>query len=365
MAQHYLHSKESRNFARKLNGLNEGDAELWLAQARWGSDHKQGCPSCGEFRKHYRRAKTRRWRCAGCSHEFSVTSGTPFHGHKLSFADMVRLIAAFESGAKGKALLEASRIVGCTPKTAQVFFGKIREWMVQSMDLRPLSGTVHIDGGYFGGKPRKPNHRARMPKDALAIRHGKKAPKDLKRPWIEAGMTYKNWCKRARKRVVISLAESAGERMGSGRVMAFVCAGENEAEVARLVKRFVNPEARVMTDESTAYSHLSAIVSEHYTVSHAHEFSTSEGVSDNMCETFFSRFRRSEYGTLHGFRPQYLQDYACEFAWRENHRRHAQDERFRLLIEGLMTSGVSKWWVGYWQGRHRRDELGLNYFLDR
>lgn len=367
MTQHFLHSKESRNFARKINRLTEDEAELWLAVARWGVTDKQGCPSCGLFRKHYRRVRTRRWRCANasCGHEFSVTSGTPFHGHKLPLADILRLFAAFENGAKGQSLLEASRRVGCTPKTAQAFFGKIREWMVHDMDIRPLEGTVHMDGGYFGGKPRKPNRRARMPKDALKIRFGTKAPEDASRPWIEAGMTYRNWCKRARKRVVISLCESAGQRMGSRRAMAFVCSAENETEITRLVKNFIRPDARVMTDESGAYSIVSAFAAEHYTVSHAHEFSTSEGVSDNMCETLFSRFRRSEYGTLHGFRPKYMQDYACEFVWRENHRRHAQDERFRLLLMGLMTAPVSRWWAGYWQGRHRQGELGLDYFLGR
>lgn len=366
MTQHHLHSKESRNLAKTLNDVNaEAAAEQWLANARWGDDDKQGCPACGLFRKHYRRKARQQWRCANpsCSHEFSVTSGTPFHGHKLSFANILRLFAAFESGAKGQSLLEASRRVGCTPKTVQAFFGKIREWMVNTMDLHPLDGTVHIDGGYFCGKPRKPNRKIRMPKDALQVRFGRKVPKNKSQPWIEAGMTYRNWCKRANKRVVISLCESAGLRMGSSRCMAFICSAENESEVARLAKHFVHPEARVMTDESSAYGVLGAYVAEHYTVSHAHEFSTSEGVSDNMCETFFSRFRRSEYGTLHGFRPKYLQDYACEFAWRENHRRHAQSERFNLLLKGLMTSSVSQWWSGYWQGRHRKGELGLDYFL--
>ena len=367
MTQHHLHSKESRNFAKTLNKLKDDEAEQWLAKARWGTAEMQGCPKCGSLRKHYRREMRRQWRCAesNCAHEFSVTSGTPFHGHKLSFADILRLFMAFESGAKGQSLLEATRRVGCTPKTAQAFFGKIREWMINTMDLAPLDGTVHIDGGYFCGKPRRPNRKIRMPKDALKVRFGRKAPKNASQPWIEAGMTYRNWCKRANKRVVISLCQSAGRRMGSNRCMAFICAGENESEVARLVKHFVRADARVMTDESSAYSTLSAFVAEHYTVSHAHEFCTPEGVSDNMCETFFSRFRRSEYGTLHGFRPKYLQDYTCEFVWRQNHRQHTQSERFNILLTGLMTSPRSQWWTGYWQGRRRKEELGLDYFLAR
>ena len=365
MAQHFLHSKGSRNFARTINRLTNDEAELWLAAARWGASDRQGCPRCGLFRRHYRRASARRWRCAGCSHEFSVTSGTPFHGHKLSFVDMIWLFFAFENGAKSQSLLEASRRVGCTPKTVQAFFGKIREWMVKTMDLRPLQGIVHMDGGYFCGKPRKPNRRMRMPENALEIRFGRMKPKDPTRPWIEAGMTYRNWCKRGNKRVVISLCESAAERLGSIRSMAFVCAAENESEVSRLVKNFVSGQAWVMTDESNAYSVLSAYVDQHFSVAHKVEYCSSEGVSDNMCETFFSRLRRSEYGTLHGFRPKYLQDYTCEFVWRENNRKVPQDERFRGLLMGLMTSPVSEWWSGYWQGRHRHGELGLDYFLGR
>jgi len=147
--------------------------------------------------------------------------------------------------------------------------------------------------------------------------------------------------------------------------MAFVCAAENETEVRRLVEQFVMPDAIVMTDENGAYSKLSAYIREHYAVSHAYEYSSAEGVSDNMCETFFSRFRRSEYGVLHGFRPKYLQDYACEFVWRQNHRRLGQEDRFRRLLDGSMTATKSTWWRGYWQGNHRVGELNLDYFLEK
>ena len=259
-----------------------------------------------------------------------MTSGSPLQDHKLSFLDIIRLFRTFESGAKGRSLLEASRSVGCTPKTAQAFFGKIREWMIDGMDLSPLSGIVHIDGGYFGGKPRKSNRRIKMPKDALKVRFGKKAPTHPSKPWIDAGMTQENWRKRANKRVVIALCDSAGFGEGTRRAMAFVCTAENETEIHRLVKQFVKQGSIVMTDESNAYATLNAYF-DHYAVSHAYEYCTSEGVSDNMSETFFSRFRRSEYGVLHGFRPKYLQDYASEFVWRENHRKHSQRDRFQIL----------------------------------
>src|SRR5215469_10825564 len=101
MAQHSLHSKESRSFAPVVYDLTEETAELLLAKVRWDSEDKQACPHCGVFRKHYRRAKRRRWRCAECAHEFSVTSGTPLDSHKISFKKIVMAALTFANNVKG------------------------------------------------------------------------------------------------------------------------------------------------------------------------------------------------------------------------------------------------------------------------
>lgn len=362
MAQHPLHSKESRNFVRECRSLTEDQAEALFSQIRWGSDTEQACPNCGVFRRHYRRKARRRWRCADCTHEFSVTSGTMFHSRKLSYCQLLDVLLNFEGGAKGKSLLEVSRATGCTPKTVQANFGKIREMLVNRMDLSPLSGIVHMDGIYLCGKPRRPNRRMKMPKDALKVRYGKQAPSDPSKPWISAGMTHRNWMKRAQKRVVISLCQAGELGMGSSRVMAFVCPHEDDASVMALASHFVHRNSIIMSDESSAYTRLITLF-EHHTVQHSKEYCTSEGVSNNMSETWNSRMRRNEYGVGHGFRPKYLQDYACEFVWRENFRRTSQKERFRHLLEGLMHSQCSNWWRGYWQGKHRKGELDLSYFL--
>jgi transposase-like protein len=362
MAQHHLHSKEARNFAALARCLTEEAAENLLAEVRWCSKEKQGCPWCGTFRKHYRRVKRRRWRCAACNREFSVTTDSALHDHKLPFRDIVLAALEFANLVKGSAALHLSRQLGLTPKTCQVLAGKIREFFVKHTNLAPLHGIVHIDGVYLCGKPRKPNCKIKMPADAIAKRFGKKKIQNTAQPWVEAGMTRRNWLKQADKRVVISLCSSAGFKKGSDRALAFVCQSENMADVKRLVERLVSQDATVMTDESSAYSVLSGAY-DHYVVSHAKEFSTSEGVSNNMAETFNSRMRRGEYGAYHGFRPKYLQDYASEFAWRETNRRLSQREQVLEILRGLLLPGKSGWWRGYWQGNHRRYELGLDYFL--
>lgn len=363
MAQHILCSSEGRNFAREVRNLTPDSAEFLCAQVRWGSATEQACPRCGVFRKHYRRKKRKTWRCADCAHEFSVTSGSLLDGHKLPLTEIISWILASDAGVKGQSLLEVSRHIGCTPKTAQVMIGKTREAHIRAVDLTPMKGIVHMDGGYFGGKPRKTNRRRRVSREAIAVRFGKKLPRDVSRPWVDAGMTHRNWQKRLNKRAVISVCEAGEMGTGSKRVLAFVCGRSEGAEdIARLATHLVHPRAMVMTDESPAYNVLDA-THEHYFVSHRDEYSSAEGVSDNMCETFFSRMRRAEYGIFHGYRPKYLQDYVTESAWRESNRQLSQRDRVLEILKRLLTASRSRWWRGYWQGHHRDHELTLDDFL--
>jgi hypothetical protein len=240
----------------------------------------------------------------------------------------------------------------------------MRESLLKTFDFSKLTGVVHMDGGHFCGKPRKPNTRRVASAEELSVRFGRKeAPKGIK-PWISAGMTRANWERRKNRRVVMVLNSSAGRGNGSDHSIAIVCASENQDDAIGLARKFIDPNAIVMTDESPAFSMLSAEF-EHHTVAHAREFCTRDGVSDNLSETFFSRVRRAEYGTYHGFRPKYLQDYAIEMAWREMNRRICQRVRVVDLLQRCLKTGVSDWWCGYWQGHSRDGELGIVDMVSR
>ncbi|WP_302885689.1 transposase [Xanthomonas campestris] len=150
-------------------------------------------------------------------------------------------------------------------------------------------------------------------------------------------MTRRNWRKRMDKRVVISICQTGDKGAGSERVMAFVCRAENEANVIALAQRFIQRGSLVMSDESPAYNRLGSWF-EHYSVQHSHEYSTDEGVNNNAAESWNSRIRRHEYGVSHGFRPKYIQDYACEMVWRENFRRACQISRVHALLKSMVQS---------------------------
>src|SRR4029077_11504247 len=102
-----------------------------------------------------------RWKCAGCRRKFSVTSGTIFHSRKLTIRDYLAVIALFANGVKGTSSLQMSRDMNINPKSAFVLLHKLREAMGATIhDGEELSGTVEIDGAYFGGNVRQENRKA-------------------------------------------------------------------------------------------------------------------------------------------------------------------------------------------------------------
>src|SRR3954447_24558877 len=75
----------------------EADAYLLLEELRWGG--QPVCPHCGSVAQHYflkpangmaRKTRTgamserRVWKCKDCRRQFSVLTGTVFHGTKIS-----------------------------------------------------------------------------------------------------------------------------------------------------------------------------------------------------------------------------------------------------------------------------------------
>lgn len=335
-----------------------------LASARWGSSDKQGCPHCGTFAKHYRRRTRRQWRCrdVACGHVFSVTSGTRFDNHKLTFFQILRLIVSFEVSPKGITLARLANDVGMTEKSAQQNLMKIREAIRDFANRSLLQGLIHIDGVHLCGKLRKSNRRIKATAHDVLSLHGTAAIRAQSRK-INA-RTPGNQKRLKKKRVAIALVQalpgsdpSQGtlnhQLKGISRVIIAACYSENQQNAMELAQNFIAPASTVFSDENIAYSRFGEIY-DHHVVNHSKEYCTSDGVTDNLAESLFSRVRRAEYGTHHGFRPEYLEFYLWESAWREMHRRCKQDENVKILLEWMLSPGYSKYWRGYHGGNRRQ-----------
>lgn len=260
MAQHFLKTAASRDFTvNDVAFMTEEDAFWYFVKIRWGDRDHAVCPHCGVVDRHYFRQKRKQWRCKYCDGYFSVTTRSIFEDHKLGFKRILLGLTEYVSSANGISLHALARKMNVQLKTAQAFVGKIRESLLGSRPQIKLEGTVHIDGGHFGGRPR--HGRVRKQSKAAITAHveaqilGKKNQDKAPR---RGGRSKGNWIRFKKRRVIMVLRELYSEPgKGAKRTIVAVCPSENETHATQLAQSFIAPGSLVMTDENPAYNQLS------------------------------------------------------------------------------------------------------------
>ena len=110
MAQHFLLSAAARTLSLKdIYKGGEEQAYATFCLIRWNATEGQPvCPRCGCLEA-YTIATRRKFKCKGCLHQFSVTSGTIFASRKLSFTDLLAAICIHVNAVKGISALQLAR----------------------------------------------------------------------------------------------------------------------------------------------------------------------------------------------------------------------------------------------------------------
>ena len=246
--------------------MSDVEARATSKRIRWSDNGGEPyCPRCGCL--DVGAFKTRPlWKCTACKYQFSVTAGTIFDNRKRPVRDYLLAIAIFVNGAKGVSALQLSRDIGCQYKTAFVLAHKLREAIQAEQEDVTLSGTVAVDGAYFGG------HVA--PKNKAAERVDRRKAEE----------------QTGKRRVVVVMREHGG------RTLPFVF--KKESDALPTIRRRVTIGAVMHADKSSAWDNLYA----HYDmkrVNHSIEFKSDDGACTNAAESYFSRLRRSEIGIHH------------------------------------------------------------------
>ncbi len=314
MAQHFLLSSEAKTLSLvKVLRMTDKAAENAFRSIRWvATDGEPICPECGCL-EHYNLKSRPVWKCKGCKKQFSITSGTIFHGRKLALRDILGAIAIFTNGAKGISALQLSRDLGVSYNCAFVLCHKMREAIALARQEGALQGDVEVDGAYFGGYVKPANVR--------------KDRKDRRRKIHQSG-----------KRQVVIAARERG-----GRTVTHV--GANEAEGVAVARANVAAGATIHADEASHWDKLAA----HFPikrVNHKEEYSGE--TNTNQAESFFSRLRRAEIGTHHHIAGKHLAAYATEMAWREDARRQPNGNQFTMIVSAAAIAPKSVNWCGYW-----------------
>jgi transposase-like protein len=165
LSQHFLLSAAARSLSLgSIFRMTDDEARDAFKRIRWsGNNAEPFCPHCGCLIVYTLAETPPRWKCSACRRKFSLTSGTLFHSRKLAVRDYLAVIALFINGVKGTSALQISRDLNINPKSSFVLLHKIREAMgsqVHNPDEPELSGTVEIDGAYFGGHVKPENRRS-------------------------------------------------------------------------------------------------------------------------------------------------------------------------------------------------------------
>jgi transposase-like protein len=294
----------------------EAAAYLFMEKLRW--PEKPVCPHCGSINDHYflrpktkldgkdaRRTRTgapserRVWKCKDCRRQFSVLTGTIFHGSKVPVRIWLFVIVEMVANKNGIAAREIERKYGVHPKTAWFMTHRIREAM---SDRAPemMVGTIVADETFIGGERGRMNHKTRA-----------RTPKDSKTP-------------------VVALINA---ETGEARVTAV--ANVSGATLRKVLRENVDiPESVLHTDESPNYIAVGREFKSHGTVTHKQDMYVNKlnGASTNKAENFFSQFKRSLDGTHHHVSREHLGRYANEFAFRYSTCKISDTERLMELM---------------------------------
>jgi len=316
MAQHFLLSAKARTLSLKaIFRMTDDEAHDHFTAIRFADNGGAAfCPRC-ECTAVYTYAARRIWKCKACSHQFSVTSGTIFASRKMAIRDYLAAAAIFVNAVKGISALQLGRDLDVQYKTAFVLAHKLREAIGSGQVGARLSGTVEVDGAYFGGHAKQENNKA-----------------DRKDRRLAAAQTGK------RQSVIV-----ARERDGAT-LTAVV--GKESMGVA-FIQAVVAPGSVVHADEAAGWDALHARY-EMRRINHSVAFSK-DGACTNMAESFFSRLRRAEVGQHHHISGKYLGFYAAEMAWREDARRVSNGGQHEAATGAALGHPVSRVWKGYWQ----------------
>lgn len=263
-------------------------AAEYLESIRWPNGPV--CPHCGDTERSKRinvkGSKRRLWKCYACRKQFTVMVGTIFES---SHVPLNKWLAAFYllcASKKGMSAHQLHRMLGVTYKTAWFIFHRVREAMKDPAFTSRLSGTVEADETYIGGK-----------KSGRGTGRGTKG-----------------------KTPVMTLVER------DGRARSFRMANVTADELGPVIRRHVDPSARLMTDEWLAYRKVGKEFSSHETVAHSMKEYARGDVTTNTVEGYFGNLKRGINGVYHHVSRAHLDRYLAEFDFRYN-ARHVNDSR--------------------------------------
>ncbi len=273
----------------------EADAYALLEELRWGKGNVL-CPHCGNTKAYFLKpangrsratgpkktmSQRRVWKCASCRKQFSVLTGTIFHGTKVSIRIWLTVMVQMCSAKNGISSREVERMHGVTPETAWFILHRLREAMTRDPLAGVLRGVIAADETWVGG--------------SVLNMHMDKADAPRK---ITPGAPVAH----SHKTPVMALVNRT-----TSEVIAQVTTSVNKDNIRKFIGSHVDmANSALHTDESLVYTAIGEHFQAHETVNHSKREYVRGNVTSNQAESFFAQLKRSIDGTHHHVSPAHL-----------------------------------------------------------
>ena len=348
---------------------NEPLAYALFMLFRWGSLTKQVCPKCGVLDSHIPRPQHKQWRCraSACRHDFSLKSGSLIDGTKIPYWKVLKALYLWCMEPKGVSAISISRRCHLSYESAYLLLHKFRWAFWNSQQTSKLTGTFEVDVVWVLKGQRKNNDRT---EEALKKRNAARRA-ELIKELTKLGATQKAAETKAyklfpplskglganpKKQPILAIVQrhEQGGKKGSKLVVGFPVADETYADVAPIIKHFIAPGSKLLTDGAAAYTGLAALYDLEQ-VNHDEFYSKGNGVHTNFVESCFARWRRMEIGTHHKMNARTLHLFFADCAWRETERETAPTDRFAKALSTVAREGVCRTFKKYGRGLDERE----------
>ena len=274
----------------------EEDCEQYLAACRWPDGFI--CPRC-ENRRAYKLVNQRRWQCAGCRHQVSLTAGTVLHRTKIPLTHWFWAAYLMTTDKRGVSALLLQRQLGLSCyETAWMMLHKLRRAMV-NVGREPLHGEVEVDETWVGGE--------------------------------QAGLRGSRQLKGRRAALVLVAVERRGR--GSGRVRMKVILDFKGTTIVPFVHQNVSPGSTIYTDGLKSFEGLTQAGFNHIARTQPLRSALRKGAKSAvpLADRAIGNLQQWLIGTYHGVSRPQLQAYLDEFVFRHN-RRKTPAAAFQTLL---------------------------------
>jgi len=276
--------KTLREFQSKF--ATEENCQRYLAACRWPDGFV--CPRCGN-RRAYELVRLRRWQCAGCRHQVSLTAGTILHNTKTPLTGWFWAAYLTTTDKRGvSALLLQRQLALRRYETAWMMLHKLRRAMV-NLTREPLQGEVEVDDTWVGG--------------------------------TQAGLRGSRQLKGRKAALVLVAVEKRGR--GTGRARMAVIPDFKTTTLIAFLKRNVALGSTVYTDGLKTFTGLQEAGFKHVPRSQPLRIDLRKGAKSvvPLADRAIGNLQQWLIGTYHGVSRDQLQVYLDEFVFRHNRRR--------------------------------------------